>query len=102
MARFAYVFHAGETSGIDPQESMQNWMRWVGGLGERRREGAPLGGGRVMGTPDDSREFEWSSGAVTGYMVVETADIDEASRLARDCPAFGEGGHVEVREIMEM
>ena len=37
--------------------------------------------------------------SVGGYTIVKAASLDEATELAKGCPAISFGGNVEVREI---
>jgi hypothetical protein len=101
MAKFAYIFKASTTE-VDREESRKNWGAWMDKLGEVVRGGDPLGGGKVVEAPDKVSNFEWQDDDVSGYMIIEVADLDAAVELSKDCPAFGEGGHVEVREILAM
>lgn len=46
-------------------------------------------------------EEPYTSGqqTLTGFFVIEAKDLDEATRIARGCPALIHGETVEVREI---
>jgi len=37
---------------------------------------------------------------ITGYLIVESNDLEEAVDMASDCPIFQFGGRVEVRELI--
>lgn len=40
--------------------------------------------------------------AVTGFLIIQAKDFDQASQLASGCPFLPRGGSVEVRPIPEM
>ena len=40
--------------------------------------------------------------AIGGYIIVNSATIDEAAELAKDCPILKIGGNVEVRTVVSM
>ena len=37
-----------------------------------------------------------------GYLIVDTANMDEAVELGKGCPIFDNDGSVEVRTVMQM
>lgn len=45
--------------------------------------------------------FIESKEAISGYILIKAQDIDEATRLAKGCPVFKNGGLIELRPIMQ-
>ena len=43
-----------------------------------------------------------ASAGLTGYSIVDAADLSAAATLAKGCPVLGAGGSVEVYEAMPM
>jgi hypothetical protein len=39
---------------------------------------------------------------VGGYFVINAENIDEAAKIATDCPGFDYGAKVQVRPVMKM
>lgn len=95
-------------SAEEKQALMQKYFAWVKELrgGGHMRGGDPLArGGRVLrasaagiveGPYTETKEV------ITGYFLIEAADLDEAARLARGCPALGHGESLLVRPIAGM
>jgi hypothetical protein len=95
-------------SAEEKQAVMKRYFAWVADLraGDHMRGGDPLvRGGRVLratrGEIVDGPYTETKE-VITGYFLIEAADLDQASRLARGCPALGHGDSVVVRQIAEM
>lgn len=44
--------------------------------------------------------FSESKEALTGYMIFEANDLQEAAQIAKDCPALTHGETVEVAELV--
>lgn len=89
------------------QEGMHEMARWVESLAESWNYvgGQPLTiAGRYVGKDNiisDGPFIEAKEG-VSGYMVMEAENIEQAASLAQTCPLVLRGGMViEVRPIME-
>ena len=112
MKEFMMIFRMDPTGGYDPtpeqmHESIQQWQSWIGGiaaqdkfvstnqLGDNGKTVKP-GGIITDGPYAEIKEI------VGGYIIVKAEDLEEAIKLTEGCPMFYIGGHVEVREIMEI
>ena len=90
------------------QVLMQDYFAWVRQLrdGNHMRGGDPLArGGRVLRTSGGEiveGPYTETKEVITGYFMIEAADLDEAARLARGCPALGHGESVLVRPVAVM
>jgi len=90
------------------QRAFGTWMKWIASLEERgvlANRGQPLErGGKVVranAAITDGPYVEVKD-LVLGFIVVRAADLDEAARIAADCPIIiGGGGSVEVRPVMK-
>jgi hypothetical protein len=99
---------AGQLSPEQMQESMKQWMDWMGGIaaqnklvdrGNRLRpEGTVIKPGHVV-TDGPFTEIKEVLG---GYTVVKADSLAEATELAKGCPILARGGNVEIREIATM
>jgi len=104
MAQFIFAYHGGK-SPETPEEGekvMAAWGAWVGGLGDAIvQPGAPLGMSKTVngsGVTDDG-----GANPVSGYSVVDAADMGAAVTMAKGCPMVVDGsGSVEVAELLEM
>lgn len=104
MAQFIFAYHGGK-SPETPEEGekvMAAWGAWFEGLGEAIvQPGAPLGMSKTVsgsGVTDDG-----GTNPVSGYSVVNAADMAAAVTMAKGCPMVVDGsGSVEVAELLEM
>lgn len=109
MPRFAILMREDDDAWARMAESerdaaMKLYGAWVGDLRARGafKDGAPLGRegcvlrrehGAIVQSPIGTKRV------LTGYFLVEAADLAAAVELARGCPALGHGESVEVRAI---
>ncbi len=109
MKEFVLIFRNSNNPDLKPspeqmQEVMTSWMNWMGGIAAQNKlanSGNRLSVANaktvkpndvvVDGPYTEIKEF------INGYIVVKTANIDEAVDLAKACPILKVGGNVEVR-----
>ncbi len=86
----------------DQQKHMQVWKDWMGGLGEAVVSmPAPLMGSKVIKA--DGVSDNTDPNAMTGFMVVEAADMDAAVEMAKGDPYLGmDGAAIQVGEMRQM
>lgn len=104
MPQFIFAYHGGgrpETP-EEGEKAMAAWRDWMGGMGSALvQPGNPVGLSKTVsaqGVADDG-----GANPLSGYSVVEAADIDAACQMARGCPMVVDGsGSVEIAEIIEM
>ena len=90
------------------QGHMQKWMAWIDSLNKKGIyvAGDPLQptGKQVNGkkkTVTDGPFIE-SKESVSGYIIVNANDVDEAVEVSKGCPIFDVDGKLEVRPIHKM
>lgn len=105
------LFHSEPNPDLNPtpeqiQEEVKEWQNWIGGIGAQgklKNPGEALGfEGKTMhadGTITDGPYAEVKE-MIGGFIIVSTETIEEATELAKGCPALSNGGKVEVRDIM--
>lgn len=104
MPKFMFVFHGGGRPET-PEEGkkvMAAWQAWMDGIGDDLVDGGNPAG---MSKTVTASGVEDNGGAnpVSGYTLVNAADMDAAVKIAQSCPILeGGGGTVEVAEAMEM
>jgi hypothetical protein len=87
----------------------QKWNDWFEGLAAQGKveHARPLAlGGRVVSGPAGERVTDgpYAEGkeVIGGYFFLTVADIDEATRIAKQCPGLAVGLTVEVRPVAEV
>jgi hypothetical protein len=96
MTNFVLTFRNAAGHVTDEVEGPA-WMAWFGELGSSIVDmGSQVGGTSSLG--DAPR----TGGVVTGYTIVQAADLDAAVLLAKGCPGLAHGGAVEVGELIGM
>jgi hypothetical protein len=114
MPKFMYVFRGGgyatpnRLSPTELQEHLAKWTAWTDGLlkagrlaGAHALEHPPTG--RTVRGPDrivTDGPYAESKDLVSGTLIIEAASLDEAAKLARDCPILQLDGSVEVRPVL--
>ena len=89
------------------QATMQNWGAWMDGLKKTNQLtlGHPLqDGGKSLSGPKGKIVAALTDGpdSIGGYMVIKAKGLTEATKIAKGCPIFNNGGTVELRAIQEM
>lgn len=107
MAKYMLIYRgeATDMSAMTPeqiQETMGAWEAWMGGLG-----GALLDGGNPFG-PATTVVDDGTTGTpadLTGFTIVEAADLDAAAALTNGHPYLSDGKGdycIDVVELMQM
>jgi hypothetical protein len=104
MAKFLFVYHGGShpTSPAEAKKVMDAWGTWFGSLG-----GAVIDGGNPVGKSstvrsDGSIQQDGGANPVSGYSLIEAANLADAHKKAKACPLLAAGGSIEVAEAMDM
>ena len=111
MKDFLFLFRANGTPAGSPDEMQamtKRWMDWIGGIAAQNKlvdrgnrlfpSGKVVKPGNII-TDGPYSEIKESIG---GYSIVKADSLEEATEMAKGCPALTVGGSVEVREIREM
>jgi hypothetical protein len=103
MPKYLLAYHGGAMPETEEEGAkvMAAWQAWMGGLGE-----ALLDPGNATGMAKTVTSSGVTEGGganpVSGYSLLNAADIDAAAAMAKDCPILDGGGTVEVAETLEM
>jgi hypothetical protein len=104
MPKYMMIYHGGgrPDSPEEGEKVMAAWMAWMGGIGENLVDGGNPAG---MSKTVTATGVEDNGGAnpVSGYTLINAADMDAAIEIAKGCPILEGGqGTVEIAEAMEM
>jgi len=111
MSTYVYLFRNGPrpATAANMQQQMQDWSVWMKelrALNCLKDAGQPVApeGKVVKGLRRDVANGPVLDGGqvVSGFLVIEARDIDQAVELSRGCPIFSSDGSVEIRPVMTL
>jgi hypothetical protein len=111
MEKFMLIFQGevpGKMSPEDMQANMGKWMAWIEKLSQSGKyvSGEPLlpGGKLIKGENKKVTDGPYAEGKeiVGGYFIINAKDFDEAVALCNDYPDYGNGGSIQVRQVMKI
>ena len=108
MPKYVLAYHqnAGTQGGMREDETemaamMAGWRSWFGAIGEALVDGGnPIAFAKTVAT--DGSVSDGATNALTGYSIVNAADIDGACEIAKGCPVVSNNGNAEVTEAIDM
>lgn len=103
MAKYVLAYQGGSVpeAEADQQAVMEQWTSWFGSLGAAVIDGGnPFGPAKTIAK--DGAVRDGGAAELTGYSVIDAANLDDATAKAKDCPVLGSGGTVDVYEAIEM
>ena len=66
-------------------EEMGAWNKWFESIADRQVERGGFRGGREI-SRSGTRDLPFGKDSITGYTVITAESLDEAERIARECP----------------
>ncbi len=89
------------------QQSIKRYSTWAQKLraegklasAEKLKDNTGMLLNRVNGQVVVDGPFAETKETIGGYFILNAADMDEAIEITKECPALGEGGMLELREI---
>ena len=98
MGKYVLAYQGGSMAETPEaqEQAMAAWGAWFGSLGAAVVDGgAPFGestkvGGGSVGS------------SLSGYSILEAADLKAAAKLAEGCPVLANGGSVDVYEAIDV
>ncbi|NIM92184.1 MAG: hypothetical protein GTO18_00505 [Anaerolineales bacterium] len=83
MKKYVFLHYGYETP---TEEIMDAWNKWFDSIGDKLVDiGTPFGSGREI-TNNGTKELSLDLEAITGYTIINAADMDEAEKIAKACP----------------
>lgn len=67
------------------QEIMEAWNIWFNSIKDKNIENLGFGLGKEISN-DGTRELARDLNAITGYSIINAENMDEAEKIAKDCP----------------
>jgi len=85
MKKFVFLYQ-GQGLTEPTADGMKAWGDWFASLGEQLVDGGnPFGAGRAV-TADGVTDLSNDAAPITGYSIVNAADLDAAQELLAGCP----------------
>ena len=104
MQKYMLIYHGGGRPD-SPEEGakvMAAWESWMAGIGSDLVDGGNPAGPSMTVSADGVAEGGGSN-PVSGYSLINAANMDAAVAVAQGCPILDwPGGSVEVAEAMDM
>ena len=96
MKKFVFLYF-----GFEPltEEIKQAWVNWFASIGDKMVDsGNPFAAGREI-SHSGAEELPLGLESITGYTIINAANIEEAEEIARGCPIVTS---IRVYETMSM
>jgi len=96
MGKFVFLAYGYEKP---TKEIMDAWSKWFASIRDKIVDnGNPFGPGREI-TSKGTKKLPQDKIAITGYLIINADNIDEAEKIAKRCPIITS---VRVYEAMSM
>lgn len=109
MKKFVLVFYgkvrAQDVSKEDMQKTMEKWMTWFGTFKDNMVDGGnPFAPEAKVVTAQGIETIPADMWPAKGYTIINANSMDEATKIAQDCPALEDDseGAVRVYEALPM
>jgi len=103
MGKYLFTYHGGSGMPETEQEQakvMAAWGAWFEARGASFTDmGAPTS---IVKTVSAAGVTDGADNQVTGYGIVQAADMDAACEIAGGCPVLDDGGSIQVSETFEI
>jgi hypothetical protein len=94
MEKFVLIHIGFETP---TQEIMDAWNKWFDSIKDKTIENLGFGLGKEISN-DGTKELTRDLNAITGYLIIDAENMDEAEKIAKDCPFITS---IRIYEAME-
>ena len=98
MGKYVLAYRGGGMADTEEaqQAAMAAWGAWFESLGSAVVDGgAPFGPSAAVGGGE-------ATSGLTGYSILDAADLANVLKLAEGCPALAAGGAVDVYEAIDV
>jgi hypothetical protein len=78
-------------------EEMGAWNQWFESIADTQVDRGHLPGGREI-SHSGTTDLPFGKDSITGYTVIKAEDLDEAEKIARECPIVASTRVYEIRK----
>ena len=103
MPDFMLAYHGGKApeTEAEAQAAMAAWGAWFGRIEDCVKDpGNPVGTSSTVSA--SGIVPNGGSNPLSGYSIITVETHKDAEEIAKGCPIMGEGGSIEVAEIVEV
>ena len=79
-------------------EIMEAWGKWFGSIADKTVDSGGFTSGIEI-TRDGTKELPLGLESITGYLVINAEDMDEAEKIAKTCPIITGTRVYEIRSM---
>jgi hypothetical protein len=79
------------------REEMDAWNEWFESIADKQVDRGGFAGGREISS-SGTRDLPFGKDSITGYTVIGAESLDEAEKVARECPIVASTRVYEVRK----
>jgi uncharacterized protein YciI len=90
------LLHVGFMKPTD--EIMKAWRAWFKSIAGRQVDQGGFGGAREISSAG-TKDLPWGMESITGYNIIEAESLDEAEKIAKECPYIAS---IRVYELRSM
>ena len=78
-------------------EEMGSWNKWFESIADKTVDMGHFPGGREI-SQGGTKELPLAKDSITGYTIIEADNLDEAEKIARECPIIASTRVYEIRK----
>jgi hypothetical protein len=84
--------------GFEPPspEDMDKWNKWFESVADIQVERMGFAGGRLISS-SGTKDLPFGRNSITGYTMIKAEDLDEAVKIAQECPFVDSTSVYEIR-----
>ena len=80
------------------EEIMQAWGAWFESIADRQVDQGGFAGGREI-SKAGTKDLPWGVESITGYNIITAESLDEAEKIAMNCPYIASIRVYEMRSM---
>lgn len=78
-------------------EQMEGWKKWFEAIKDKQVDRGGLRGGLKI-SESGTEELPFGKDSMTGYTIIETENLDEAEKIAAECPVVASTRVYEIHK----
>lgn len=79
------------------QQDMEAWKKWFGFIADKQVDRGGLRGGREF-TKAGMKDLPFGKDSLTGYTIIQAGSLEEAEKIAGECPVVASTRVYEIHK----